>query len=173
MRNLEKDSWRLVMILYKKRLTYFKQGGASWLAAFGETQVRIESTQSPIRVIHGLSRLETDKIGESYWSSFMSAVFDDSSRTFTASWSPFQDHFIRVKPHLTALDMFGNSLQGENVCYTTKLKMFSFSRLAPLLVGLGLFFNAKKMSRNVAFHYAGGVTSGIAFAAFGKLFYLL
>jgi len=149
------------------------KGGASWLAAFGETRVRIESRETPIRVIHGLSRLETDRIGESYWASFMSAVFDDASKTFTASWSPFQDHFIRVKPLTKTLDtMFGASLAKEHVCYSTKLRMFSLSRVVPLIFGLALFFNAKKMSRNIGFHYAGGVTSGIALAAFVALFML-
>ena len=68
--------------------------------------------------------------------------------------------------------MFGANLANEHVCYSTKLRMFSLSRVVPLIFGLGLFFNAKKMSRNIGFHYAGGVTGGIALAAFVALFLL-
>ena len=67
--------------------------------------------------------------------------------------------------------MFGSNLKNENICYLSHLRIVSFSRVIPLLLGLALFFNAKSMSRNLAFHYAGGITSGIAFAAFGKFFF--
>ena len=64
-------------------------------------------------------------------------------------------------------------LSEEVICYSYKLKMICLARVLPLIIGLVMFFQAKQMSRNLTFHYAGGMTAGVALAAFGKIFKIL
>ena len=59
-------------------------------------------------------------------------------------------------------------LSEEVICYSYKLKMICLARILPLAIGMIMFFQAKQMSRNLTFHYAGGMTAGVALAAFGK-----
>jgi chromate transport protein ChrA len=61
--------------------------------------------------------------------------------------------------------MVFSSIDEEEICYIRKLHYFSFSRLAPLALGLLLFFNAKTLSRNLSFQYMGGITCGVGLSA--------
>jgi len=74
---------------------------------------------------------------------------------------------VKVRPETKGINIF-SSIENEEICYLKELRFFSFSRFAPLALGLLLFFNAKILSRNLSFQYMGGITCGVGLSALGE-----
>ena len=55
----------------------------------------------------------------------------------------------------------------EKLCYKAGFSLFSFWRVAPLVVGLAIFFKARSVTDKIAFHYAGGISGGVILFAIG------
>ena len=56
----------------------------------------------------------------------------------------------------------------EQLCYKAGFSLLSFWRVAPLIIGLGIFFKARSVTEQIAFHYASGISMGVVMFAIGK-----
>merc|ERR1712142_14225 len=144
-----------------------KAKGGIPLTAFGATFVRIWSEKSQIRVVHSNSRTELTMNRKSYFQTVLAALLERPLSEHSFQVNPIQDHFFRAERARPALTFSSTS---ETLCYEAQFQLVSFWRIAPLLIGLWLFYNACHLSSVLSFHYFGGMSVGVLLAGLGLVF---
>ncbi|CBY35306.1 unnamed protein product [Oikopleura dioica] len=155
---MENGEWDIITISRAK--------GGIGLTALGATHVKFngETKKTPLRITHGNSRQELKHNRPGLMRSFWEALFSDPQTAISLEIDPTYNHFFSVQKMKT---MFKTN---EKLCYKAGFSLFSFWRVAPLVVGLAIFFKARSVTDQVAFHYAGGISAGVVLFAIGLLF---
>ncbi|CAG5087923.1 Oidioi.mRNA.OKI2018_I69.PAR.g11671.t1.cds [Oikopleura dioica] len=155
---LENGEWDIVTISRAK--------GGLGFTAFGATYVKFhtKSKKTPLRITHGNSPQELKQNRPGLMRSFWEALFSDPQTEISLEIDPTNDHYFSVQK---MKNLFQTN---EQLCYKAGFSLLSFWRVAPLIIGLGIFFKARSVTEQIAFHYASGISMGVVMFAIGLLF---
>ena len=150
------------------------------IVAFGETNVKIWSEKSPIRVLTSHKPKSNKRTLEKngIFQAVLSTLLESSQTNHTFSVNPAYDYYFtaqRTRPDLlgSVSFIFGQCIivsnkkyfkflngNDEKLCYEASFRFLSPTRLLYVVIGIWLFRQARKLSNMLGFHYISGVGLG-------------